>query len=208
MTFISLPKPHPSFSPSPLLVFSLRYSFPSSFHTFSQTFQTFRPFSDLRSFPSHSNIQITDSLTMATAGQELEPPSTDLITLTRHILSQQQALGEAASGDLTLLLIGIQVSCLVVAVHLVTTILPRNPSPTVSVRSSGAGGEEPAGRLLARAKPRSPRNTLLPMSEKRDSSTSSALPARPTSRERTRRSSMCCPTTLWSTPSEPPERSA
>ncbi|KAK1924449.1 fructose-bisphosphatase [Papiliotrema laurentii] len=47
---------------------------------------------------------------MATAGQELEPPSTDLITLTRHILSQQQALGEAASGDLTLLLIGIQVT--------------------------------------------------------------------------------------------------
>lgn len=46
---------------------------------------------------------------MASAGRELEPPSTDLITLTRHILSQQQALGEAASGDLTLLLIGIQV---------------------------------------------------------------------------------------------------
>ena len=41
---------------------------------------------------------------------ELEPPSTDLITLTRHILSQQAALGERASGDLTLLLIGIQVS--------------------------------------------------------------------------------------------------
>ena len=42
-------------------------------------------------------------------GTELEPPSTDLITLTRHILSQQAALGESASGDLTLLLIGIQV---------------------------------------------------------------------------------------------------
>jgi hypothetical protein len=44
---------------------------------------------------------------------ELEPPPTDLITLTRHILSQQAGLGERASGDLTLLLIGIQVSWLV-----------------------------------------------------------------------------------------------
>lgn len=44
---------------------------------------------------------------------ELEPPPTDLITLTRHILSQQAGLGERASGDLTLLLIGIQVSLLV-----------------------------------------------------------------------------------------------
>lgn len=43
-------------------------------------------------------------------GVELEPPSTDLITLTRHILSRQAEIGEAASGDLTMLLIGIQVS--------------------------------------------------------------------------------------------------
>ncbi|ORX36850.1 putative fructose-bisphosphatase [Kockovaella imperatae] len=41
---------------------------------------------------------------------EQEAPSTDLITLTRHILAQQQALGEKASGELTLLLIGIQVT--------------------------------------------------------------------------------------------------
>ena len=41
---------------------------------------------------------------------ELEPPSTDLITLTRHILSRQQSLGADASGDLTMLLIGIQVT--------------------------------------------------------------------------------------------------
>ena len=41
---------------------------------------------------------------------ELEPPATDLITLTRHILSQQHELGERASGDLTLLLVAIQVS--------------------------------------------------------------------------------------------------
>lgn len=40
---------------------------------------------------------------------ELEPPATDLITLTRHILSQQHELGERASGDLTLLLVAIQV---------------------------------------------------------------------------------------------------
>lgn len=41
---------------------------------------------------------------------ELEPPATDLITLTRHILSQQYALGERATGDLTLLLVAIQVT--------------------------------------------------------------------------------------------------
>lgn len=39
-----------------------------------------------------------------------EPPSTDLITLTRHVLGQQYALGTAASGDLTLLLTAIQVT--------------------------------------------------------------------------------------------------
>lgn len=41
---------------------------------------------------------------------ELEPPPTDLITLTRHLLSQQSALGERATGDLTMLLVAIQVS--------------------------------------------------------------------------------------------------
>jgi fructose-1,6-bisphosphatase I len=41
---------------------------------------------------------------------ELEAPSTDLITLTRHILSQQYALGETTTGDLTMLLVAIQVS--------------------------------------------------------------------------------------------------
>ncbi|WWD17479.1 hypothetical protein CI109_101920 [Kwoniella shandongensis] len=46
----------------------------------------------------------------ATLGADLEPPSTDLITLTRHILSQQYALGEDATGDLTMLLIAIQVT--------------------------------------------------------------------------------------------------
>ena len=46
----------------------------------------------------------------APLGSELEPPSTDLITLTRHILSLQYALGERATGDLTMLLIAIQVS--------------------------------------------------------------------------------------------------
>ena len=40
---------------------------------------------------------------------ELEPPATDLITLTRHLLSQQSALGERATGDLTMLLVAIQV---------------------------------------------------------------------------------------------------
>jgi len=40
---------------------------------------------------------------------EIEPPATDLITLTRHLLSQQSALGERATGDLTMLLVAIQV---------------------------------------------------------------------------------------------------
>jgi fructose-1,6-bisphosphatase I len=40
---------------------------------------------------------------------ELEPPATDLITLTRHLLSQQSSLGERATGDLTMLLVAIQV---------------------------------------------------------------------------------------------------
>ena len=47
---------------------------------------------------------------MSNNATEIEPPSTDLITLTRHILSQQYALGESATGDLTMLLIAIQVS--------------------------------------------------------------------------------------------------
>lgn len=41
---------------------------------------------------------------------DFEAPPTDLITLTRHILAQQQKLGAQASGDLTMLLVGIQVS--------------------------------------------------------------------------------------------------
>ena len=41
---------------------------------------------------------------------EIEPPATDLITLTRHLLAQQSSLGERATGDLTMLLVAIQVS--------------------------------------------------------------------------------------------------
>ncbi|GMK55041.1 hypothetical protein CspeluHIS016_0200970 [Cutaneotrichosporon spelunceum] len=41
---------------------------------------------------------------------DFEAPPTDLITLTRHILAQQQKLGAQASGDLTMLLVGIQVT--------------------------------------------------------------------------------------------------
>jgi len=39
-----------------------------------------------------------------------QPPSTDLITLTRHVLAEQFRLGSTATGDLTLLLIAIQVT--------------------------------------------------------------------------------------------------
>lgn len=59
-----------------------------------------------------TDILLTMASAQATPGvTELEPPPTDLITLTRHILSQQYALGEAATGDLTMLLVAIQVSC-------------------------------------------------------------------------------------------------
>ncbi|KIY50854.1 inositol phosphatase [Fistulina hepatica ATCC 64428] len=38
------------------------------------------------------------------------PPSTDIVTLTRHVLSDQIRLGPAATGDMTLLLTAIQVT--------------------------------------------------------------------------------------------------
>ncbi|ODO08956.1 fructose-1,6-bisphosphatase I [Cryptococcus wingfieldii CBS 7118] len=53
----------------------------------------------------------------ATLGADIEPPATDLITLTRHILSQQRALGVDASGDLTMLLIAIQVTSKYIATN-------------------------------------------------------------------------------------------
>lgn len=52
---------------------------------------------------THNHFTMTDS-------PDFEAPPTDLITLTRHILNRQHEIGEKASGDLTLLLVGIQVS--------------------------------------------------------------------------------------------------
>ncbi|EEB96928.1 hypothetical protein MPER_03848, partial [Moniliophthora perniciosa FA553] len=46
-----------------------------------------------------------------------EPPSTDLITLTRHVLHDQLRLGPAATGDLTLLLSAIQVTSKFIATN-------------------------------------------------------------------------------------------
>ncbi|PPR06655.1 hypothetical protein CVT26_001197 [Gymnopilus dilepis] len=46
-----------------------------------------------------------------------EIPSTDLITLTRHVLNDQQRLGSSASGDLTLLLTAIQVTSKFIATN-------------------------------------------------------------------------------------------
>ncbi|KAF8902141.1 fructose-1,6-bisphosphatase [Gymnopilus junonius] len=46
-----------------------------------------------------------------------ELPSTDLITLTRHVLNDQQRLGSSASGDLTLLLTAIQVTSKFIATN-------------------------------------------------------------------------------------------
>ncbi|KAH9951902.1 fructose-1,6-bisphosphatase [Amylocystis lapponica] len=46
-----------------------------------------------------------------------EPPSTDLITLTRHVLSDQYKLGAAATGDLTLLLTAIQTTSKFIATN-------------------------------------------------------------------------------------------
>ncbi|EAU88541.1 fructose-bisphosphatase [Coprinopsis cinerea okayama7 len=46
-----------------------------------------------------------------------EPPSTDLITLTRHVLSDQIRLGSSATGDLTLLLNAIQLTSKFIATN-------------------------------------------------------------------------------------------
>jgi len=46
-----------------------------------------------------------------------EAPSTDLITLTRHVLSEQLRLGASATGDLTLLLTAIQVTSKFIATN-------------------------------------------------------------------------------------------
>lgn len=46
-----------------------------------------------------------------------EAPSTDLITLTRHVLNDQLRLGAAATGDLTLLLTAIQVTSKFIATN-------------------------------------------------------------------------------------------
>jgi len=48
--------------------------------------------------------------TISTMSIELQPPSTEIITLTSHILSEQIRLGPAATGDLTLLLNSISFS--------------------------------------------------------------------------------------------------
>ncbi|KAH7914646.1 fructose-1,6-bisphosphatase class 1/Sedoheputulose-1,7-bisphosphatase [Hygrophoropsis aurantiaca] len=48
---------------------------------------------------------------------EEQPPSTDLITLTRHVLHDQLRLGAAATGDLTLLLTAIQVTSKFIATN-------------------------------------------------------------------------------------------
>ncbi|KAI0928905.1 Fructose-1,6-bisphosphatase [Taiwanofungus camphoratus] len=46
-----------------------------------------------------------------------EPPSTDIITLTRHVLSDQFSLGPATTGDLTLLLTAIQTTSKFIATN-------------------------------------------------------------------------------------------
>lgn len=46
-----------------------------------------------------------------------QPPSTDLITLTRHVLSDQLHLGPKATGDLTLLLTAIQTTAKFIATN-------------------------------------------------------------------------------------------
>ncbi|KAH9180554.1 fructose-1,6-bisphosphatase class 1/Sedoheputulose-1,7-bisphosphatase [Lactarius sanguifluus] len=48
---------------------------------------------------------------------ELAPPSTEIITLTRHVLAEQIHLGPAASGDLTLLLNAIQLTSKFIATN-------------------------------------------------------------------------------------------
>jgi len=48
---------------------------------------------------------------------ELTPPSTEIITLTRHVLGEQMRLGVAATGDLTLLLNAIQLTSKFIATN-------------------------------------------------------------------------------------------
>ncbi|KAG8920727.1 Fructose-1,6-bisphosphatase [Tulasnella sp. 417] len=49
--------------------------------------------------------------------EDTQMPSTDIVTLTRHILAQQIRLGPAATGDLTLLLNAIQVTSKFIATN-------------------------------------------------------------------------------------------
>ncbi|EIN07363.1 inositol phosphatase [Punctularia strigosozonata HHB-11173 SS5] len=46
-----------------------------------------------------------------------EQPNTDIVTLTRHVLNSQFALGPTATGDLTLLLTAIQTTCKFIATN-------------------------------------------------------------------------------------------
>ncbi|KAI0306569.1 fructose-1,6-bisphosphatase class 1/Sedoheputulose-1,7-bisphosphatase [Multifurca ochricompacta] len=48
---------------------------------------------------------------------EFQPPSTEIITLTRHVLAEQFRLGVAATGDLTLLLNAIQLTSKFIATN-------------------------------------------------------------------------------------------
>jgi len=59
--------------------------------------------------------EFTHSLSLTSMAEEA--PSTDLITLTRHVLQDQLRLGAAATGDLTLLLTAIQVTSKFIATN-------------------------------------------------------------------------------------------
>lgn len=73
----------------------------------------------IRFYPyHHAHHRLYNRVTvrlMSTASEE--PPSTDLITLTRHVLHDQLRLGADATGDLTLLLTAIQVTSKFIATN-------------------------------------------------------------------------------------------
>ncbi|KAI6167008.1 fructose-1,6-bisphosphatase class 1/Sedoheputulose-1,7-bisphosphatase [Pisolithus thermaeus] len=73
----------------------------------------------IRFYPCyHAHHRLYNRVTtrlMSTATEEL--PSTDLITLTRHVLHDQLRLGADATGDLTLLLTAIQVTSKFIATN-------------------------------------------------------------------------------------------
>ncbi len=66
-----------------------------------------------KSSPTHSQSVVQTSKQYTNGADDYSPPSTDIITLTRHVLTEGFKLRteSAASGDLTILLSSLQTTC-------------------------------------------------------------------------------------------------